>query len=113
MACPFCQIMARERPARIVYEDDDAVAFVDTNPQAPTHILVVPREHITGPLSVDESNERVIGHLVTVAGQVAQEAGIAQDGYRLVLNQGRNGGQSVFHIHLHVLGGRRMHWPPG
>ena len=113
MPCPFCQIVGRERPAQIVYEDDRAVAFVDVNPQAPTHILVVPREHITGPLAVDESNEQVIGHLVTVAGQVTRQIGIAEDGYRLVLNQGRNGGQSVFHIHLHILGGRRMHWPPG
>ncbi len=113
MECPFCQIVAGERPARIVYEDDHAVAFVDANPHAPTHILVVPREHIAGPLDVDDTNEYVIGHLVTVAGQVARQAGIAADGYRLVLNQGHNGGQSVFHIHLHVLGGRRMHWPPG
>ena len=113
MDCVFCQLAARERPARIVYEDEHAVAFHDTNPQAPVHILIVPREHIDGPLDVDGTNEQLIGHLVTVAAQVARQEGIAANGYRLVLNQGRHGGQSVFHLHMHLLGGRRMVWPPG
>jgi histidine triad (HIT) family protein len=113
MPCLFCQIAAGERPARIVFEDDQAVAFRDINPQAPVHILVVPRSHITAPLDIDSSNEQLIGHLVAVAAQVARQENIAEDGYRLVLNQGRNGGQSVFHVHLHILGGRRMQWPPG
>jgi histidine triad (HIT) family protein len=89
------------------------VAFRDVNPMAPVHILVIPREHIVGPLDFDETDEPLAGHLILVAARVAQQEGIASDGYRLVLNQGRNGGQSVFHVHLHVLGGRRMAWPPG
>jgi histidine triad (HIT) family protein len=99
--------------AEIVYEDDVAVAFCDVRPQAPTHILVIPREHITGPLDFDAHNAQIAGHLVMVAAKVALQAGIAQEGYRLVMNQGRNGGQSVLHVHLHVLGGRRFIWPPG
>jgi histidine triad (HIT) family protein len=113
MSCAFCEIARGERSAEIVYADDTAVAFQDTNPQAPTHILVIPREHISGPLDIAKENEHIAGHLVTVAAKVAQQTGIAQDGYRLVINQGRNGGQSVFHMHLHVLGGRRLSWPPG
>jgi histidine triad (HIT) family protein len=113
MSCIFCDIVSRKRPGSIIYEDDRAVAFRDANPVAPVHILVVPREHITGPLDFDETNEQIAGHLVTVAARVAQQEGLASDGYRLVLNQGRNGGQSVFHVHLHVLGGRRLAWPPG
>jgi histidine triad (HIT) family protein len=113
MACIFCDIISRKRPATMVYEDDQAVAFYDINPVAPTHILVVPREHITGPLNFNETNASIAGHLIAVAAQVAQQEGIAEDGYRLVINQGRNGGQSVFHVHVHLLGGRRMSWPPG
>lgn len=113
MQCIFCDIVSGKRRAKIVYEDDLAVAFHDIDPKAPTHILIVPREHIDGPLSVDDSNEAIIGHLVTVAAKVAQQMGIANGGYRLVVNQGQNGGQSVFHFHLHLLGGRRLSWPPG
>lgn len=113
MSCVFCQIVAGQQDADIVFEDDNVVAFHDVNPQAPTHILIIPREHITGPLSVDGNNAGVIGHMIAVAGQVARREGVAEDGYRLVLNQGRDGGQSVFHIHLHLLAGRRMKWPPG
>lgn len=113
MSCIFCEIANGERAADLVYEDEIAVAFRDINPQAPTHILVIPREHIAGPLSVDADNAPIIGHLVAVAAKIAQQEGIAPDGYRLVINQGRDGGQSVFHIHVHVLGGRRMSWPPG
>lgn len=113
MSCVFCRIVARQAPATIVYEDEQAVAFRDIMPQAPVHILIVPREHIFGPLEVSEDNEALIGHLVAVAAKVARQEGLAADGYRLVLNQGRNGGQSVFHLHLHLLGGRRMMWPPG
>ena len=113
MNCIFCDIASGKRHGEIVYEDDRVVAFRDVNPMAPVHILVIPREHVVGPLDFDEANESLAGHLVTVAGQVARQEGIASDGYRLVLNQGRNGGQSVFHVHLHMLGGRRMAWPPG
>jgi histidine triad (HIT) family protein len=111
--CIFCEIAGGERPARIVYEDEHAVAFHDINPQAPTHILIIPRDHIDGPAATSADNEAVIGHLVTVAARIAADEGISAGGYRLVLNQGRNGGQSVFHVHMHLLGGRRMGWPPG
>lgn len=113
MACIFCDIIARKRPGDIIYEDELAVAFRDLNPMAPVHVLVVPRDHINGPLDFTESNEPLAGHLIAVAAKIAQQEGIASDGYRLVLNQGRQAGQSVFHVHLHVLGGRRMAWPPG
>jgi histidine triad (HIT) family protein len=113
MGCVFCDIVCGKRHGEIVYEDDRVVAFRDVNPMAPVHILVIPRDHIVGPLDFDETNEHLAGHLVAVAAKVAQQEGVASDGYRLVLNQGHNGGQSVFHVHLHVLGGRRMAWPPG
>ena len=113
MPCLFCEIAAGNTPANVIYEDDLAVAFHDIAPQAPTHILVIPRAHIDGPLTVDDANSAVIGHLVAVAAQVARQQGFAQDGYRLVINQGCDGGQSVFHLHVHVLAGRRMKWPPG
>jgi histidine triad (HIT) family protein len=113
MSCVFCRIAARQAPATIVYEDEQAVAFRDIAPQAPVHILIVPREHISGPLDISEDREELIGHLVAVAAKVARQEGLAADGYRLVMNQGRNGGQSVFHLHMHLLGGRRMTWPPG
>jgi histidine triad (HIT) family protein len=113
MNCIFCDIVSGKRRGEIVYEDERVVAFRDLNPMAPVHILVVPREHIGGPLEFDETNEQLAGHLVAVAASVARQESIATEGYRLVLNQGHNGGQSVFHVHLHVLGGRRMAWPPG
>lgn len=113
MSCIFCQIAAGEQDADIIYEDDRVIAFRDNTPQAPVHVLVIPRDHISGPLDVNADNEQVIGHLVAVAAQIARQEGIADDGYRQVLNQGRDGGQSVFHLHLHVLGGRRLTWPPG
>ena len=111
--CIFCRIVAGKTPARIVYEDDRVVAFHDISPSAPVHILVIPRTHIGGPSDFGPENAALAGHMLAVGAQVAREAGIAEDGYRLVLNQGRDGGQSVFHVHLHVLGGRRMKWPPG
>ncbi len=113
MNCVFCDIAAGRRQAAIVYEDEQVVAFHDINPQAPVHVLVIPREHIPGPLAIAAPHEALAGHMLVVAGQVAQDLGIATDGYRLVLNQGTLGGQSVFHLHLHLLGGRRMRWPPG
>lgn len=113
MQCIFCDIAAGKQRAKIVYEDDRAVAFHDIDPKAPTHILIIPRKHIDGPLSVDDSNETIIGHLLTVAAEVARQIGIADSGYRLVVNQGQDGGQSVFHLHFHLLAGRRLVWPPG
>jgi histidine triad (HIT) family protein len=112
-ACVFCRIAAGEVAADIVYENDAVVAFRDVHPVAPTHILVIPRRHIAGPSSLDEATASVMADLFLAAKAVAEREGIAAGGYRLVMNQGENGGQSVFHLHLHVLGGRRMAWPPG
>jgi histidine triad (HIT) family protein len=111
--CLFCQIARGERPGRIVYEDDQAVAFEDINPQAPVHLLVIPRKHISGLDQVTEEDEPVVGHLHRVAAQLAVERNIQTSGYRTVLNVGPNAGQSVFHLHLHLIGGRPMRWPPG
>lgn len=113
IGCVFCDIVAGKRPASVVYEDERAMAFRDINPMAPVHVLVIPREHLRGPQAVDGANEELAGHLIAVAAQLARDLGIADSGYRLVLNEGRQGGQSVFHMHLHLLGGRRMGWPPG
>jgi len=102
MSCIFCQIVAGEMDSEIVYRDEQVVAFRDLNPQAPTHILIIPIQHI-----------ELLGHCNLVVAQIAQAEGIAQDGYRLVTNVGADGGQSVDHLHFHLLGGRRMQWPPG
>lgn len=109
----FCKIAAKEIPANIVYEDQEVVAFRDINPQAPTHILLIPREHIRKVSDLTEDNAALIGKLVLVANRLAREEGIADAGYRLVLNCGEGAGQSVWHIHLHLLGGRPLAWPPG
>lgn len=111
--CVFCQIVRRQRPSRIVFEDETAVAFEDANPQAPTHLLVVPRKHIAGLDEATAEDEALIGHLQRVAAQLAVERNIHRTGYRTVLNVGLHAGQSVFHLHLHLLGGRALHWPPG
>lgn len=111
--CVFCQIVRGESPAHIVYEDDSTIAFKDINPQAPVHILVIPKRHIRTLLDIQSSDEPLLGHLFSVANAVAREHGIAQRGFRLVMNCGLESGQSVWHIHLHVLGGRKMGWPPG
>ncbi|MBN1681539.1 MAG: histidine triad nucleotide-binding protein [Anaerolineae bacterium] len=113
MTCTFCQIIERKIPADIIYEDEYVVAFRDKNPMAPVHVLIIPREHIAGPLAFDGENSELAGRLIAAAAAVARQEGLADDGYRLVMNQGRHGGQSVFHVHLHVLGGRYMKWPPG
>lgn len=113
MNCIFCRIASGEIESNTVYQDDQVVAFRDLNPQAPTHILVIPREHIGGPGDIDQTKEQIAGHLIAVASKIAQQEGIANEGYRLVLNQGTHGGQSVLHMHVHLLGGRQMTWPPG
>lgn len=107
----FQQIADGDIPADIVYEDDRAVAFRDINPQAPTHILVVPRKPIPRADAIEAADEALVGHLFVVAKQVAASEGLSD--YRLVMNNGEGAGQSVFHIHLHLLGGRGMQWPPG
>jgi histidine triad (HIT) family protein len=111
--CLFCKIIAKEIPSKTVYEDDQAVAIEDINPQAPTHLLVLPRKHIAGLNDLTAADAPLLGHLHVVAAQLARERGIADSGYRTVLNTGRGAGQSVFHLHLHLLGGRGMRWPPG
>lgn len=111
--CLFCRIIEGEVPAAIVYSDDQAIAFRDINPQAPTHVLVVPREHIASLSEMTRHDETTLGHLFHVAGEIARHEGIAEGGYRSVINTGEGAGQSVFHIHVHVLGGRPLHWPPG
>ncbi|MEK7277894.1 MAG: histidine triad nucleotide-binding protein [Chloroflexota bacterium] len=113
MPCLFCQIAARKIPASILYQDDLVTAFRDIHPQAPAHILIIPNQHLDGVAALNAGHAPLLAALFTAATQLATQEGLADDGYRLVLNQGRNGGQSVFHLHLHLLGGRRMSWPPG
>ena len=106
--CIFCKIIRKEIPAEIVHEDERAVAFRDLHPIAPLHVLVVPREHIPTTNEVNDSNCALVGHLFDVAGQVASKAGYAESGYRLIINTNRDAGQEVFHVHMHVLGGKRL-----
>ncbi len=109
--CLFCKIAAGTLPAAVVRRTDRALAFRDVNPQAPTHILVIPLEHVA---SLNEAtNPAMLGELVAFARDVAHEAGLAEPGYRVVMNTNADGGQTVFHLHLHLLGGRALHWPPG
>jgi histidine triad (HIT) family protein len=111
--CIFCQIVRRQRQSTIVYQDDDVTAFRDANPQAPTHILIVPNEHIESISDLGPEHAALWMKMMLVANQVATQEGIAQSGYRLVVNRGPQAGQSVFHLHLHLLGGRWLRWPPG
>lgn len=109
----FEKIAAREIPANIVYEDDLVVAFRDTNPQAPTHVVIVPRKLISRIAEAKSEDQVVLGHLLLKAAQVAEKLGLKEGGYRLVINSGANGGETVPHLHCHILGGRHMQWPPG
>lgn len=108
----FGKIIRREIPADIIYEDELALAFKDVNPQAPVHILVIPKKPIPKLAEAESQDSELLGHLLLTAKKVAQEAGLA-NGYRLVINNGDDGGQTVYHLHLHILGGRQMKWPPG
>ncbi|MDJ0696686.1 histidine triad nucleotide-binding protein [Mastigocoleus sp. MO_188.B34] len=108
----FGKIIRREIPANIVYEDELALAFKDVNPQAPVHILVIPKKPIPKLAEAESQDGELLGHLLLTAKKVAQEAGL-NNGYRLVINNGNDGGQTVYHLHLHILGGRQMKWPPG
>lgn len=109
----FAKIIRREIPAQILYEDDRALAFADIAPTAPVHFLVIPKERIVSLGTADVSHEALLGHLLVVAAQVARAQGIADTGYRVVTNIGPDAGQSVFHLHLHVIGGRALRWPAG
>jgi histidine triad (HIT) family protein len=111
--CLFCKIVRREIPATLVYEDDRVVAFNDINPQAPTHVLVVPKRHIETLNDLGAGDDQLVGELVRRATAIAGERGLSAGGYRTVFNTNRDAGQTVFHIHLHLLGGRTMAWPPG
>jgi histidine triad (HIT) family protein len=108
----FSKIIRREIPVNIVYEDDLALAFKDINPQAPVHILVIPKKPIVKLADAEPDDQAILGHLLLTAQKVAAEAGL-NNGYRVVINNGADGGQTVYHLHLHILGGRQMQWPPG
>lgn len=111
--CLFCQIAARDIPADIVHESDNVVAFRDVNPQAPTHILLIPKEHIVSARDLAEEHDKVLAELFHSAAHLARAEGVDERGWRLVTNVGAEAGQSVHHLHFHLLGGRRMGWPPG
>jgi histidine triad (HIT) family protein len=111
--CLICKIINREVPGAIVYEDERVVAFKDINPHAPTHVLIVPRRHIATLNDLEEADDSLVGELVRRAAAIASEQGIAASGYRTVFNTNREAGQTLFHIHLHLMGGRAMSWPPG
>jgi histidine triad (HIT) family protein len=109
----FLKIIKREIPADIVYETDEVLAFRDINPQAPTHILIIPKEHIRTINDLEDSHSELVGKLFLAAAELAAREGFAEDGYRVVMNCNQAGGQAVYHIHLHLLGGRQLGWPPG
>lgn len=109
--CLFCKIARGDIPADILYEDDDILAFRDIAPQAPIHFLVIPKKHISGPSSITSEDEQLMGKIMRKGSEIAQQEGI--DHYRVVFNNGEQAGQTVFHIHMHILGGRDMNWPPG
>jgi histidine triad (HIT) family protein len=111
--CLFCKILAGDIPADIVYESETAIAFRDINPQASTHVLIIPRKHIATINEIAEEDEAIVGSLYSAAREIATAEGIAEEGYRAVMNCNEGAGQTVFHIHLHLLGGRILGWPPG
>jgi histidine triad (HIT) family protein len=111
--CLFCKIVRREIPANVIFENEHALAFRDIRPMAPTHVLVVPKRHIDGVATAQAGDAHALGEVLLAARDVAHAEGLADKGYRLVVNSGEDAGQSVFHIHVHVLGGRRLEWPPG
>jgi len=113
MNCLFCRIVKKEIPSKIVYEDERVLAFEDINPQAPIHILVIPKKHISTSLEIKSDDNELVGYMFQIANKIAKEKNIAERGFRLLMNCNRESGQTVFHIHLHLLGGRIMHWPPG
>jgi len=111
--CLFCKILAGEIPADIIYESDTAIAFRDINPQAPTHALIIPRKHIATINDIEAEDEAIVGSLFSAAREIAGQEGLSNEGYRAVMNCNEAAGQTVFHIHLHLLGGRDLGWPPG
>ena len=113
MACTFCEIAGGRVPSRAVMSDDQLLAFHDIHPQAPTHVLVIPRRHVTSLLDVGPDDDALVGAMVRKARDIAKDLGVGERGFRLVMNTGDDSGYSVHHIHLHLLGGRRLGWPPG
>ena len=111
--CLFCKIAAKQIPCKVLFEDDDLLAFHDINPVAPTHVLVIPKQHVTSLADGKAEHEALFGKLMLAAARVAEATGIVKTGYRVVTNSGPDAGQSVFHMHMHVLGGRALAWPPG
>lgn len=111
--CVFCKIVAGQIPAQTLYQDEHVTAFHDVNPQAPVHVLIVPNRHVESLATAGPEDATVLGHILAIAPRIAAETGIANNGYRIVFNTGRDAGMAVFHLHAHVLGGRRMAWPPG
>lgn len=111
--CIFCRIARHEISSQIVFEDEDVVAFKDLNPVAPVHILIIPKEHISGVMAITEDNGGILTKVFLAAKKLAQDAGIDKPGFRVVVNHGKEAGQSVFHMHFHLLGGRPLNWPPG
>lgn len=113
MSCLFCKIVAGEIPAKIVYQDEHLITIEDINPAAPLHLLLIPKKHIVSTLELQPEDDALIGHLYRVAAKIATERGVAQSGFRIVANTNAAAGQTVFHIHFHLLAGRSMQWPPG
>jgi len=113
MECIFCKIIDGQIPADLIYQDDSIVAFRDINPHAPTHVLIIPKKHIEKISDLNEEDEGLVGKMVLVAKKIAEDEGISESGFRLVFNNNKDAGQEVFHIHLHLLGGRKFSWPPG
>lgn len=111
--CLFCRIVAGETAADVIHRDERSIVIRDINPQAPVHLLVIPREHLESLDDASQKDEAALGHLLRVAARVANEQGLSESGYRTVINTGAGAGQSVFHLHVHVLGGRSLQWPPG
>lgn len=113
MSCVFCKIANNEISSKKVYEDEHILAFHDIAPQAPIHILIIPKRHFSTILEIEENDKELIGHIFLTANNIAKDMGFNEKGFRIVLNCNRDGGQTVFHVHFHLLAGRTMHWPPG
>jgi histidine triad (HIT) family protein len=111
--CIFCQIVNGQARAQIVYQDDTVIGFTDINPRAPLHLLLIPRKHIATLLELESADEQLVGHIFSVSSGLARDHGVAEKGFRVVVNCGPDAGQSVYHIHFHLLGGRSFVWPPG
>ncbi len=111
--CLFCKILAGDIPADVIYESETAIAFRDINPQAPTHVLIIPRKHIATINDIQVDDQAIVGSLFSAAAEIAKQEGFSNEGYRAVMNCNEAAGQTVFHIHLHLLGGRDLTWPPG